>query len=126
MATPRVRLAGGTSGRLDNVPSGGGMAVQAGQGVSATRTTSGSESSFTTTTLTLPASAKPTKAIIAVSASSAQYQSTSIGKRFFSGLVTPNQPGEVDLSGLPPGTTVDIQTEGNAVQVISIVVGYRD
>lgn len=126
MSAPRVRVAGPLQRSFATIPSGGGMAVQAGQGVAASRTTSGAEASFTTTTVTLPASAKPTKAIVAVSASSCQVQATSVGKRFFSALVTPNQPAEIDISALPPGTTVDIQTEGNAVQVIGIVVGYTD
>lgn len=111
---------------FSTVPQGGRSAVSAGQGVTFSRTATGAEASFTTTTVTLPASAKPTKVVVAVSTSSAQVQVTSVGKRVFAGVVTPNQPAEIDISALPPGTSVDVQTEANAAQVISGVVGYTD
>ncbi len=116
----------GGRGSFSESPSGGSSAVRAGQGVVFSRTPTGSESSFTTTTVSLPASAKPTNVVVAVSTSSAQVQVTSVGKRLFSGVVTPQLPAEIDISALPPGTSVDVQTEGNAAQVISGVVGYRD
>src|SRR5579859_3736293 len=79
------------------------------QGVPFSRTAAGAEASFTTSTVTLPASAKPTFVQVAVSASSAQVQVVSVGKRFWAGVVTTNLPLYIDISGLPPGTTVDVQ-----------------
>lgn len=121
-----VSLGGQGRGTFSGSPKGGSSAVVAGQGVPFSRTAAGAEGSFTTTTVTLPASAKPTKVVVGVSTSSAQVQVVSVGKRFFAGVVTPNLPLEVDISALPPGTSVDVQTEANAALVISGVVGYTD
>jgi hypothetical protein len=97
------------------------------QGVPASRTASGAEGSFTTTTINLPVSGKPTTVAVSMSAGSAQVQIATAGSRFAAGVVMANNPPlTIDISGLPPGTSVAVQTEANAAGVIGIVVYYSD
>ena len=125
------RSAGG-SGRSPSGPLGTPTSPTLGantafQGVVASRTATGAESSFTTTTVTLPVSGKPTTVQVSISASSAQVQVSTVGGRFVAGVVMAGQKNlEVDISALPPGTSVAVQTEANAAAVIGIVVGYSD
>jgi hypothetical protein len=97
------------------------------QGVPATRTAAGAEGSFTTTTVTLPVSAQPTTIAVSISAASAQVQVATAGSRVSAGVVMANNPPLIlDVTGLPPGTSVAVQTEANAAAVIGIVANYTD
>jgi hypothetical protein len=97
------------------------------QGVPASRTASGAEGSFTTTTVNLPVSGKPTTVAVSISAASAQVQVATAGSRVAAGVVMANNPPlTIDVSGLPPGTSVAVQTQANGAAVIGIVVYYSD
>ena len=118
---------GGGRGSL-GVPASAGPSFNSGaQGVPASRTATGAEASFTTTTVNLPVSGKPTTVVVSISAASAQVQVATAGSRVSAGVVMAGQQNLVlDVSGLPPGTSVGVQTEANAAAVIGIVVNYTD
>ena len=97
------------------------------QGVPATRTAVGVEASFTTTTVTLPVSAKPTTVTVSISAASALVQVSTAGSRVSAGVVmASNPPLVLDVSGLPPGTSVAVQTQASAAAVVGITANYTD
>jgi hypothetical protein len=118
----------GTGAGALGVPTSPPPSLNAGaQGVPASRTASGAEGSFTTTTVQLPVSGRPTSVAVSISAASAQVQVPTAGSRVAAGVVMANNPPlTLDVSGLPPGTSVGVQTEANGAAVIGIVVYYSD
>jgi hypothetical protein len=114
-----------------NAPGAAGAATAAAslntgaQGVSASRTATGAESSFTTTTVTFPKSARPTTVIVTVSASAVQVNVPTLGAYVVAGVATLNtDPLVLDVSMLPEATSIGIQTQAAAAQVIVMVANY--
>jgi len=95
------------------------------QGVPATRSPTGAETSFTTTTITLPKSGKPTSVQVSISAGSALVQVATIGGYFVAGVVqAANPPLTIDVSMLPETTSMAVQTQASGAAVIGIVANF--
>jgi len=95
------------------------------QGVPATRSPTGTETSFTTTTITLPKSGKPTSVQVSISAGSALVQVSTIGGYFVAGVVqAANPPLTIDVSMLPEATSMAVQTQASGASVIGIVANF--
>lgn len=113
----------GPLGIPTSAPPNANVAVQ---GVSAKRTASGSEASYTDTTIDFPASVKPTTVQVGVSAGMCLVKVSTAGQRLASGQAVYGQPYTMSLGLLPRGTSIIVSTEAGGAADIGITAGYSD
>ena len=121
------RLGMGRGGGGSGIPSPalGGGSVVGGQSVPFSRSSSGSEGSFTTTTVTLPKSGKPTTLLVTFTTGVVLVQVVTVGSYTVSGVATAQVPLTLDISFLAEQTSVGVQTEvPGAAATVAGSVGY--
>lgn len=105
---------------------GGAGATDAlgGLGVPFSRSPTAADSSFVTTSVALPGSYKPNRLKVTVSTGSVQVQVQLDAIRVLAGIATVNAPLDLDISPLPKGSTVPVQTLAAQACTIQGVVTY--
>lgn len=122
-------MMGAGAGGMTSTPStakASSLAVQgASKGVPFSRVVTIADTSFANITVTFPRSSKPIKVTLAVSAGSALAQIQGLGAELYAGVISPNLPADIVLTGLPETTYVVVQVEQLAASTIGGVVFYN-